>query len=442
MEAKDSQAIAGNAADKVARVGKVDKVNKVDRNGRVDSVSKVLKVSNDNHAQHPKHGWEVKKLGEVCAFQRGLTYSKDDEVEFSNNCVLRSNNIDLNTMSIILDELKYLKEDFVIKEDKKVRSNSILICMSNGSKQHIGKVAFIDKEYGYAFGGFMGLIKPNKYISSKFIYYSCISSSYRNFLTEIGNGANITNLKFTDLEKFPIAIPPMEEQERIVAELDCLSGVIEKKRQQLKEYDALAQSIFYDMFGDPISNEKGWEVKRLGEIGEIISGSTPSTTDESNWGGDINWVTPAELNTQLFYGNTIRKITEKAAKSLILMPIGTVLLSSRAPIGKLAITTAPMCCNQGFKNIICGNEINNIFLYHYLMLTMDDIKALGRGATFKEVSKKNISDYKIYIPPVSLQEEFAEKIEAIEKQKELLKRSIKEIETLFDARMEYYFGDT
>ena len=75
-------------------------------------------------------------------------------------------------------------------------------------------------------------------------------------------------------------------------------------------------------------------------------------------------------------------------------------------------------------------------------MTIDDIKALGRGATFKEVSKKNISDYKIYIPPLSLQEEFADKIEAIEKQKELLKRSIKEVETLFDARMDYYFGDT
>lgn len=252
--------------------------------------------------------------------------------------------------------------------------------------------------------------------------------------------ATVKHLSAKRLNQVYIPMPSLVEQEKIVEELDCLSGIIEKKKQQLKEYDALAQSIFYEMFGNPIDNEKGWERERLGNIGEIIAGSTPSTTDETNWGGNVNWVTPAELDVQLYYGETIRKITEKASKSLILMPIGTVLLSSRAPIGKIAITTVPMCCNQGFKNIICGNRVNNIFLYYYLMLTMDDIQALGRGATFKEVSKKSICDYKIFAPPVSLQQEFASKIEAIEKQKELIKQSIAETETLFNSRMDYYFN--
>jgi type I restriction enzyme S subunit len=194
------------------------------------------------------------------------------------------------------------------------------------------------------------------------------------------------------------------------------------------------------MFGDPVENDKGWEKKRLDEIGEIIAGSTPSTADETNWDGDINWVTPAELDVQLYYGETVRKITEKAAKSLTLMPVGTVLLSTRAPIGKIAITTVPMCCNQGFKNIICNECINNVFLYYYLMLTMDNIKALGRGATFKEVSKKNISEYKVIIPDLDKQKQFASKIESIEQQKELIAQSIKETETLFNSRMDYYFN--
>ncbi|MBO7323700.1 MAG: restriction endonuclease subunit S, partial [Bacteroidales bacterium] len=234
--------------------------------------------------------------------------------------------------------------------------------------------------------------------------------------------------------------PSLSEQEKIVDELDCLSGIIEKKKQQLKELDALAQSIFYEMFGDPVENDKGWEKKRLDEIGEIIAGSTPSTADETNWDGDINWVTPAELDVQLYYGETVRKITEKAAKSLTLMPVGTVLLSTRAPIGKIAITTVPMYCNQGFKNIICNECINNVFLYYYLMLTMDNIKALGRGATFKEVSKKNISEYKVIIPDLDKQKQFASKIESIETQNEQIAQSIKETETLFHSRMDYYFG--
>lgn len=387
-----------------------------------------------------KQGWEIKRLGDIAKFYRGLTYSKGDEVPSSTNMVLRSNNVDLETNALVYDDMKCLREDLLVDEDKKVKANSILICMSNGSKQHIGKVAYIQDDIDYAFGGFMGLIVPTKEIEGKYLYYSCVSHHFKHFLAGIGNGIGITNLRFSDLSSYCFAVPKIAEQERIVAELDCLSGIIEKKKQQLKELDNLAQSIFYEMFGDPVENDKGWGKKRLDEIGEIIAGSTPSTADETNWDGDINWVTPAELDVQLYYGETVRKITEKAAKSLTVMPVGTVLLSTRAPIGKIAITTVPMCCNQGFKNIICNECINNVFLYYYLMLTMDNIKALGQGATFKEVSKKNISEYKVIIPDLDKQKQFASKIEAIEKQKELIAQSIKETETLFNSRMDYYFN--
>ena len=259
-------------------------------------------------------------------------------------------------------------------------------------------------------------------------------------LRQYAKGVAQPVLSASSLSDIPIPIPPMEEQERIVAELDLLQSVIDKKKAQLDEYDKLAQSIFYEMFGDPIDNPKKWEVKKLGEVGTIIAGSTPSTNDDSNWDGEVNWVTPAELGEQLFYGETKRKLTEKGAKGLTMMPVGTVLLSSRAPIGKLAITTVPMCCNQGFKNIICSESINNIFLYFYLMQTMDFVQALGRGVIFKEVSKNAISTYKVCLPPLSLQQSFAEKIEAIEHQKELVKQSLNEVKTLFDSRMDYYFN--
>ena len=100
-----------------------------------------------------------------------------------------------------------------------------------------------------------------------------------------------------------------------------------------------------------------------------------------------------------------------------------------------------MCCNQGFKNVICNDCINNIFLYHYLLYTMEKVQALGVGATFKEVSKKAISGYMTILPPLPLQQAFAEKVEAIERQKELINQSIKDVQTLFDAKMDYYFGD-
>ena len=278
---------------------------------------------------------------------------------------------------------------------------------------------------------------PNSEIESNFLYYIFQKIDFR-LITRRGT---VPTLDLKELKNITIPVPSKDEQISICSLLDKMNRVIEAKKEQLKELDNLAQANFYDMFGDPVTNEKGWETKQLGDTGEIVAGSTPSTTDATNWDGNINWVTPAELNNQLFYGSTQRKLTDKGASGLTLMPTGTVLLSSRAPIGKLAITTEPMCCNQGFKNIVCGNKLNNIFLYYYLRLTMDIVKALGVGATFKEVSKKAISAYPIILPPLPLQQAFAEKVEAIERQKELINQSLREVQTLFDSRMDYWFSE-
>ena len=99
-----------------------------------------------------KQGWEIKKLGEVCDFYRGLTYSKKDEVEISSTGVLRSNNIDLANNQLNLEEIKYISDSIIVPKDKKIKKGSLLICTANGSKSHLGKVALIDEDYNYAFG--------------------------------------------------------------------------------------------------------------------------------------------------------------------------------------------------------------------------------------------------------------------------------------------------
>ena len=379
-----------------------------------------------------KQGWEIKKLGEVCEVIGGSTPKTSDDTFWDGDYYWIS--------PAELDGSKYVYSTTRTITDAGVRSAHLQILPIGtvllSSRAPIGKVA-ITKVPMYCNQGFKNLV-CGKDLINEYVYWFLKHNT--DYLNSLGTGATFKEISKKVVEQIPIPVPPIAEQEKIVAELDCVSGIIEKKKQQLKELDNLAQSLFYEMFGDPVENDKGWEKKRLDEIGEIIAGSTPSTADETNWDGDINWVTPAELDVQLYYGETVRKITEKAAKSLTLMPVGTVLLSTRAPIGKIAITTVPMCCNQGFKNIICNECINNVFLYYCLMLTMDNIKALGRGATFKEVSKKNISEYKVIIPDLDKQKQFASKIESIEKQKELIAQSIKETETLFNSRMDYYFN--
>lgn len=145
---------------------------------------------------------------------------------------------------------------------------------------------------------------------------------------------------------------------------------------------------------------------RLGDVCQIVSGSTPSTREPGFWNGTLNWITPAEIPEDAHeILETQRRITQLAVDrtGLHLMPAGTVLLSSRAPIGKVAIAGSPMYCNQGFKNFICGDEIHNKFLFWFLKNSTDLLNSLGRGTTFKEISKNIVSSIQITLPSIDEQ---------------------------------------
>ena len=160
--------------------------------------------------------------------------------------------------------------------------------------------------------------------------------------------------------------------------------------------------------------------KELGLVSKIYTGTTPSTKEPKNWDGDVLWITPAEMNQDTFYVyDTVRKITEigRKSKSLDLMPVNTVLLSTRAPIGKVGIVGKPMACNQGFKNFECSSEVNPVFLYTLLKNNTDYLNSLGSGTTFLEVSKSRISKMLIPVPSIELQNQFESYIKLIDKLK-------------------------
>ena len=182
----------------------------------------------------------------------------------------------------------------------------------------------------------------------------------------------------------------------------------------------------------------------LKDVAKIYTGTTPSSTDESNWNGDILWITPAEMNSDSFYiYDTIRKITERGrkSKSLDIMPVNTVLLSTRAPIGKVGIVGKPMACNQGFKNFECGPKLNPIFLYILLKNNTEYLNSLGSGTTFLEVSKTRIAKLKVPMPPIERQMEFADFVKQVDKSKFIVQQQIKSLQELFDKKMDEYFGD-
>lgn len=184
---------------------------------------------------------------------------------------------------------------------------------------------------------------------------------------------------------------------------------------------------------------------KLGEVCTIVSGSTPKTSVTSYWDGNIKWITPAELNEDTFYiMDSVRHITEegKEKTGLSYLPTGTVILSSRAPIGKTAIAGCEMCCNQGFKNLICSDAIYNEYLYFFLKSKTDYLNSLGRGATFKEISKSIVENIEIPLPEVNQQKEIAEKFKKLEQLISLRKQQLAKLDELVKARFVEMFGES
>ena len=183
---------------------------------------------------------------------------------------------------------------------------------------------------------------------------------------------------------------------------------------------------------------------KLGEICEIVSGSTPKTGIAEYWDGNLKWITPAEIDDESYIvTDSARKLTELGVKEtgLSSFPSGTVILSSRAPIGKVAIAGCEMYCNQGFKNLICSDRINNRYLYWFLKGNTAYLNSLGRGATFKEISKKIVSDIEINVPEISQQLAAVDALERVSEIIRLRKNQLKKLDELVKARFVELFGD-
>ena len=183
---------------------------------------------------------------------------------------------------------------------------------------------------------------------------------------------------------------------------------------------------------------------KLGDVCTVVSGTTPKSSCPDYWNGTLNWVTPAELTDD---SDTIfesqRKITELAVSdsSLKPFPAGTVLLSSRAPIGKVAIAGQEMYCNQGFKNLVCSDAIYNRYLFHFLKSKTAYLNSLGRGATFKEISKSIVEQIEIPLPPLDDQHHIATVLDKVTDLIAQRRAQLDKLDLLVKSRFVEMFGD-
>lgn len=390
-----------------------------------------------------KQDWTYKKLGEVGTFQRGKGIKRADFVETGMPCIHygqihTSFGVSTNRhLSSIPSEL--------FEQSIKASHGDVIIALTSEDVEGSCKATAWLGNYDIAISSDAAIFRHN--LNSIYVSYYLRSKSFFVEKSKYARGFKVTHIKTSEIAEIGIPVPPIGEQERIVAELDLLQGIIEKKKEQLKAYDQLAQSIFYTMFGDPIDNPKGWEKKDLKTICSKITDGTHDTPERLNSG--VKFITGKHIRPFFIDFDNSDYVTEEVHKEIFLRcnpELGDVLYTNiGAGIGNAALNTVEY--EFSMKNVALikpkKSVVNGYFIEYYL--NDEDIKSIiidnySNGGAQKFLSLKSIAKIPIFVPPLSLQEEFAEKVEAIERQKALVQQSIEETQTMFDYTMDKYFG--
>ncbi len=393
-----------------------------------------------------RKGWEYKKLGDCFSYIKNganIKQKKDADgfpitrIETLSGGVF---NRDRMGYAGIHDLSKYA--DYVLE------SKDLLMSHIN-SKTYIGRTVEYKRNNEETIIHGMNLLRLkaiHELIDSTFFAYYTQSGDFKSKIARIRKDAvNQSSFAISDLKRFDIPLPPKSTQLAIVSELDKINELIRLKKEQLKDFDNLAQSLFYEMFGDPVENEKGWEVKKLGDISSIGTGSTPNRKNKDFYkNGTYPWVKSTEVCNLPIY-SVEEYITEEALKNsnCTLYPPNTILMAmygqgkTRGQIGLLKIEA---CTNQAVAAIMPTKEVvDEIFLSQHLMLMYEHIRNMARGGNQANLNLSIVKSIQIFLPPLSLQRLFAQRIEQIEREKSEVQKSIQDLETLLASRMQYWF---
>ena len=276
----------------------------------------------------------------------------------------------------------------------------------------------------------------------KYIFYYVISDKFTIYLVKLTNGANYPAVKEKDVRKAIIAIPPKSTQLSIVSELDKINELIRIKKEQLKDYDTLAQSIFYEMFGDPVKNEKGWEVKKIGDVCKTSSGGTPSKAHDEYYNGDILWLRSGEVSQGDIYETeqtiTLLGLENSSAK---IFPVNTVVIAMYgATVGQVGILRKEMSTNQAICGILPNGVLTPEYLNYFLLSRKFEFLKSAIGGAQANISQQIIRKTLIPLPPLSLQNSFTCRIRRIKQLKIEIQKTITDMEILLASRMQYWFG--
>ncbi|EFM90567.1 type I restriction enzyme EcoR124II specificity protein [Actinobacillus pleuropneumoniae] len=365
---------------------------------------------------------EWKSLGEVAKYVRGLTYNKTNESDekAGGYYVLRANNITLSNNQLNFDDVKLVKFDTKTKPEQKLYKDDILISAASGSKEHVGKVAFISENMDFYFGGFMGVVRCSQEILPRFLFHILTSSLFKTYLNEVLNSSTINNLNAKVMNEFQIPIPPLEIQEKIVKILDKFTE-LEATLEATLEAELSLRVKQYDYYRD----------------------------DLLNFGDDVEWKMLGEVCVRIFSGKN--KIKNNEGKYNVYGSTGIIAKTDKKIYEEDLLLIARVGANAGFVHIATGEydvSDNTLIIKHkedlvilkylYYVLENMNLNRFANGAGQPLITAGQLKELKILLPPLSTQQKIVEILDKFDRLTNSISDGLpKEIE-LRRKQYEYY----
>lgn len=379
-----------------------------------------------------RKGWEYKKLGEVCDITMGQ--SPDG------NSINEANGVEFHQGKTCFGE-RFLGVSPLYSNapTKLAEAHSVLLCV----RAPVGYPNITDRKI--CIGRGLCALYAKREIDNTFLYYSLLGK--QSYFEKNATGSTFKAISSKTVSNTTLSIPPKSTQLAIVSELDKINELIRLKKEQLKDFDNLAQSLFYEMFGDPVENEKGWEVKKIGDLALVKTGPFGSMLHKEDYICDgIPLVNPVHMKDFKIVPDLDFTISKEKASELenYLLKSNDVVFARRGDIGRCAIVSEAeqgFICGTGSLFVRFSKEIESIFIMYIIRCDSfsKHLISKAKGATMLNINSNTIADLRIPLPPLSLQHLFALRIEQIEREKSEVQKSIQDLETLLASRMQYWF---
>lgn len=348
-------------------------------------------------------------------------------------------------LKIIVEPTICLGSDAPSRARQLVQMNDVLV---STVRPNLNSVAVVTEAFDGATAstGYTVLRPLPHILDTQYLFHWVKTEHFINEMVKLATGQSYPAVSDKIILNSKIPLPPLEEQRRIASILDKADELRQKRQQTIEKLDQLLQATFIDMFGDPVSNPKGWDSSTLGEQCEVGSGSTPSRQNASYFEGDIPWVKSTEVDwgTIIHTSETI-SIEGKESARLKTYPKGAIILAlygQGITRGKSALLGIEATLNQACAALITKNSISNYFVFSYLRFSYENLRNQARGGNQENLNLNIVKSFPIYLPPKDLQEKWSKIALKIEDQKQKLYKQLDIQNNLFNSLQNQAFSGT